>query len=261
MLHYTQSGTGPAVVLLHAFPMDCTLWSAQRKALAAGGFRVISPDLPGFGGSAAASGPPSVDSMADEVDALMADLGIESAVIGGLSMGGYVAMALLRRHPERLTGLILADTKGGADGPEAAANREAVAQSVLASGSTAELAEAMLPSLLGATTVAQRPHVVETVRRWIRAQPATAVAWAQRAMAARPDSLADIMAFGGPVLVLYGAQDVISPEPEAEQLAQSARAGGSATTVVQIPAAGHLTAVEDPERVSSALLTWLRALG
>lgn len=261
MLHFTESGSGPAVVLLHAFPMDCTLWSAQRKALAGQGYRVVTPDLPGFGGSAAAGGPPSLDTMADQVDSLLGSLGIDAAVIGGLSMGGYVAMAMLRRHPQRFTGLVLADTKGGADGAEAAANRESVAASVESTGSTVELAEAMLPNLLGETTMEHRPQVVQTVRRWIRAQPAVAVAWAQRAMAARPDSLADIAAFGAPVLVLYGAEDTLAPEPDAQRMAEAARSGGSATSVVPIPQAGHLTAVENPDRVSQALIAWLHDLG
>ena len=118
----------------------------------------------------------------------------------------------------------------------------------------------MLPNLLGATTRDSRPDVVATVRRWIGAQPAAGVAWAQRAMAARPDSLVDIGAFGRPVLVLYGAEDTISPAADAAAMAEAARSGGSATTVVEIPAAGHLSAVEDPDAVTHALLGWLATL-
>jgi pimeloyl-ACP methyl ester carboxylesterase len=260
MLHHVENGTGPAVVLLHAFPMDSSLWAAQRQSLAQAGYRVITPDLPGFGGSSPADEPPSLDVMADAVVELLDHLGIERAVVGGLSMGGYVAMALLRLHPDRLSAIILADTKAGADAPEAAANRETVAAAVEAAGSAAGIADGMLPNLLGATTRESRPDVVTTVRRWIGAQPAAGVAWAQRAMAARPDSLADIAAFGGPVLVLYGAQDTISPAADAAAMADAARSGGSATTVVEIPAAGHLTAVEDPDAVTHALSGWLATL-
>ena len=121
MLHAIDVGQGPAVVLLHAFPMDSALWASQRRALAGEGFRVVSPDLPGFGGSAPSRSAPSLDVMADEVAALMEELGIDRAVVGGLSMGGYVAMAMLRRHPARIAGLVLADTKAAADTPEAAA--------------------------------------------------------------------------------------------------------------------------------------------
>ena len=162
MLHHAESGTGPAVVLLHAFPMDATLWAPQRGALAERGFRVITPDLPGFGGSPLSERAPDLDVMADEVADLMAGLGVDEAVVGGLSMGGYVAMAMLRRHRARVSALLLADTRAGADSPEAAANREAVAGSVQAAGSTAQLAEMMLPQLLGTTTLRLRPEVVAT---------------------------------------------------------------------------------------------------
>jgi pimeloyl-ACP methyl ester carboxylesterase len=257
MLHHAESGTGPAVVLLHAFPMDATLWAPQRGALAERGFRVITPDLPGFGGSPLSERAPDLDVMADEVADLMAGLGVDEAVVGGLSMGGYVAMAMLRRHRARVSALLLADTRAGADSPEAAANREAVARSVQAAGSTAQLAEMMLPQLLGTTTLRLRPEVVATVGRWIRAQPPAAVAWAQRAMARRPDSTATLADFGGPTLVLHGSEDTLSPAAEAEAMAAATRRGGSPTTVVQVPAAGHLTAVEDPGAVTAALLDWL----
>ena len=260
MLHHVESGSGHPVVLLHAFPMDNSLWAAQRQALGQAGHRVITPDLPGFGGSALAEDAPSLDVMADAVVELLDHLGIEHAVVGGLSMGGYVTMALLRRHPERMSAIILADTKAGADTPEAAANRQAAADAVQEAGTAAGIADAMMPNLLGATTRDSRPDVVATVRRWIGAQPAAGVAWAQRAMAARPDSLADIGGFGRPVLVLYGAQDTISPAADAAAMAEAARSGGSATTVVEIPDAGHLSAVEDPDAVTHALLGWLATL-
>ena len=224
------------------------------------GHRVITPDLPGFGGSGLVATPPSLDAMADAVVDLMDHLGIDRAVVGGLSMGGYVTMALLRRHPGRLSAMILADTKASADAPEAEANREMVALAVESAGSAAGIADGMLPNLLGTTTRESRPEVVATVRRWITAQPAAGVAWAQRAMAVRPDSLMDIAGFGRPVLVLYGAEDTISPAADAALMAGAARSGGSDTTVVEIPAAGHLSAVEDPEAVTHALLGWLATL-
>lgn len=257
MLHYIETGTGPAVVLLHAFPVDSALWAAQRRPLGQAGLRVITPDLPGFGGSGVPEADPSLDVMADEVAGLLDGLGIERAIVGGLSMGGYVAMAMLRRHPQRLAGVVLADTKGGADGPEAIATRLGMADRVEAAGRASIIADAMLPNLLGETTRAERPDVVTAVRRWIGAQRATGVAWAQRAMAARPDSMPDIAAFGRPVLVLYGEEDTISPAAEAAALAEAARSGGSPTEVVEIPASGHLTAVENPQAVNRALAAWL----
>ena len=259
MLHNAESGAGSPVVLLHAFPMDSALWRAQRQALATAGYRVLSPDLPGFGGSAVSEAEPSVDVMADEVVALLDARGVESAVVGGLSMGGYVTMALLRRHPERVRGLILADTKASADTSEAARNRLAMAERVEQSGS-AEIAAGLVANLLGATSHAERPAVVQAVLRWIGAQPPAGIAWAQRAMAARPDSLADLAGFGGPALVLYGAEDVVTPAPESQAMADALRTGGSTVTLREIPRVGHLSAVEDPEAVTDALRDWLDSL-
>jgi pimeloyl-ACP methyl ester carboxylesterase len=257
MLHFVDGGHGEPVVLLHAFPMDSALWAAQRRPLAQAGYRVITPDLPGFGGSALADGEPNLDVMADAVAALLDHLGIERAVVGGLSMGGYVTMALVRRHGSRLRALVLADTKASADTAEAAQGRLAMAAAVEQAGSTAAVAEAMLPNLLGTTTHAQRPEVVAAVRRWITAQRPAAVAWAQRAMAVRPESFADLAAFDGPVLVLHGAEDTISPASDAQAMADAARQGGAPTTLGAIPEAGHLAAVEAPDEVTRALLDWL----
>ncbi|HEX6888576.1 MAG TPA: alpha/beta hydrolase [Candidatus Nanopelagicales bacterium] len=269
MLHFVDSGpvepggppdAGPPLVLLHAFPMDGALWAAQRRALGREGRRVITPDLPGFGGSPLSEAPPSLDVVADEVAALLDELRIERAIVGGLSMGGYVTMAMLRRHRQRVAAVVLADTKASADTVEAAANRHSMADAVEAAGTTAQVAEAMLPNLLGATTHASRPQVVATVRRWITAQRPAAVAWAQRAMAARPDALADLAAFGGPVLCLTGAEDAIATPADAAAMAEAARSGGSQTTVVEVPGAGHLSAIEDPDAVTGALRGWLTAL-
>ncbi len=198
--------------------------------------------------------------MADAVLELLDHLGIDRVVLAGLSMGGYVAMALLRKAPERISALVLADTKGSADTAEAAANREAVATAVETAGSTAGIVDGTLSNLLGATSRESRPEVVATVRRWILAQPAAGVAWAQRAMAARPDSASDIGSYGGPVLVLYGEQDTVTTPADAAAMAQAARDGGSATTVAAITGAGHLSSVEDPGAVTEALLGWLRTL-
>lgn len=260
MLHHVESGSGAPLVLLHAFPLDSGLWRAQRSDLAEEGFRVITPDLPGFGGTSLSRADPSLDVVADEVAALLDALDLEQAVVGGLSMGGYVTMAMLRRHPQRLRAIVLADTKAAADTPQAAANRLSVADAVEHARRSADLVDAMLPALLGETTRSQRPDVVDKVTRWITAQPAAGVAWAQRAMAGRPDSLADLAAYGGPVLVFYGAEDTISPMADAVAMADAARSGGSAVTVIEVPTVGHLSAVEDPPAVSRAMAGWLRSL-
>lgn len=253
-LHFVESGKGPAVVLLHAFPVDCLLWASARKALAGAGYLAITPDLPGFGGSPQALGEPSLDYYADEVTHLLDHLNVAQATVVGLSMGGYVAMNMLRRSPQRLSGVVLVDTKPGQDTEPARQNRLAIADRVEAGWPLAELAATMLPNLLGETTRRANPQLGLQVGRWITAQDPRAIAYAQRAMAARPDSSAEIAAYSGPVLVVRGVEDTIS---SAEEAAAMVGQPSPRRQLVEIPGAGHLSAVENPQAVDAALLNWL----
>ena len=171
-LAHRESGSGIPLVLLHAFPLSSAMWLEQREILGAR-CRVITPDQRGFGGSPLGDDPPSLDACAEDLLALLDGLGLERIVLGGLSMGGYVAMALLRRAPERVAALVLADTKADADTPEAREVRLRTAETVESEG-TAQLAEQMLPALLGATTLERRPGVAGRVRGLVAAAPAPA---------------------------------------------------------------------------------------
>lgn len=256
-LAHVAEGDGPAMVLLHAFPCTGGMWAAQRSALAADGWRVVTPDLRGFGASPLGTDSPSMDRMADDVLALLDRLGIDRCVLGGLSMGGYAAMALLRRRPEVVAGLVLADTKATADGSEAAANRERMAAAVDAAGSAAGvLRESVVPALIGPTTVATRPEVVAQVERFVAAAPADAVAWAQRAMASRPDSLDTLADTHVPALVVWGEEDVLSPAVEARAMLSALPRG----TGVELAGSGHLTALEVPDALSTAIREFARPL-
>lgn len=250
-----EAGTGPAVVLLHAFPLNASMWSAQREALS-GSYRVICPDQRGFGGTQLGHDEPSLDEVADDVVAMLEARGVETFVLGGLSMGGYVAMALLRRHAERVRAVILADTKAGADTPEAVANRMRVAERALADGNADVLVEEMLPKLVGATTKASRPLVYGRVKALVERAPAYAIAWAQRAVAARPDSFDTLRAVSVPTLVVGGDEDEISPPAEAQAIAEAVPGAASVT----IAGAGHLTAVETPEEFNAAVAAFLASL-
>lgn len=254
-LHHRDTGSGLPVVLLHAFPLSSAMWLPQREALAAS-YRVITPDQRGFGGSALGADPPSLDAAADDVDGLLAAKGIDAAVIGGLSMGGYVAMALLRRHPERVRALILADTKASADSAAARENRERIATAVEADEDSPVLIEEVLPTLVGPTTVDTRPLVYGRIRGMVQSAPGAAVAWAQRAMAARPDSFDTLRSVGVPTLVIVGTEDALSPPAEAVEIADAV----PGANLLRLEQAGHLTAVEVPEDFNAALLTFLAAL-
>lgn len=247
----------PTVVLLHAFPLDSRLWDDVLDPLVESGWDVVVPDLRGFGQSAyGEDGPddePSLVWMARDVLGILDRLGVNSAVVVGLSLGGYVAMELVRQDASRIAGLALVDTKASADGDEARANRLRIAEQVLEAGSTTALARAMLPGLLGATTLASRPEVVERVRGWIEEADPAGVAWAQRAMAARPDSHADLAALTVPALVLWGEEDGLAPRAEQDSMVAALRDA----RVVEVPGCGHLSAVEAPEAVVAALVAFL----
>lgn len=244
-------------MLLHAFPLDKRLWDGVVDAVADSGWDVVVPDLRGFGESSFGDdGPddePSLTLMARDVLAMLDRIGEHAVVVAGVSMGGYVAMAMLREDPSRVAGLVLVDTKATADSDEAWGNRLRVAERVLEAGSTEALARTMLPSLLGPRTLEERPEVAEQVRGWIEEADPAAVAWAQRAMAERPDSRDDLAAFVGPSLVIFGEDDALSPRAEQDLMVAALRD----VRVVPLPDVGHLAPIEAPAAVADALVSFL----
>ncbi|MQA84672.1 MAG: alpha/beta fold hydrolase [Streptosporangiales bacterium] len=254
-LYSREAGTGLPLVLLHAFPLSSAMWLAQREGLS-GVCRVITPDLRGWGGSPLGGEDPSIDLMADDVAALLDSKNIDRAVVGGQSMGGYVAMAFLRRHPDRVLGLILADTKAGADPEAARANRERSAARVLADERPDVLLEEVLPGLVGSTTKERRALVYGRVRGLVQSAPPPAAAWSLRAMASRPDSFEMLRKARVPALVLVGEEDQLSPVADAEATADAL----PEARMVTIPDAGHLTAVEQPEAFNEAVREFVAGL-
>lgn len=241
MLAYSEIGEGPALVLLHAFPMDRSLWREVAPALAELGWRVITPDLPGFGASPEPAA--SVEEMAERVALLLNELGEHAAVVAGCSMGGYAAMAFASLFPERTAGLVLVDTKGNADGEEARANRERIAEQVLSSGSTAALAVTQPDVMLSAETREQRPQVTAWLQDVIRAQQPAGVAAAQHAMAKRLEQFEMLAGLHVPVLCIRGSDDAISSADDHTRMARAARDGLDIT----VPGAGHLVPIETPD--------------
>ncbi len=256
-------GTLP-LVLLHGFPLDHRMW-LDATDLIAGDRTVLAADLPGFGTSP--SGPdvaahlgadpaPSVDVMGDGVAAALRHAGIERATVAGLSMGGYVAMSIVARHPELVAGLGLLDTKATADDDAARAKRFEVAEQVLAE-QRVDAVLGMRTALLGATNRVARPDLVERIAGWIGEQGPQAVAWAQRAMAARPDRAEVLAGYAGPAVVIVGDEDEIAPVQVARQMADLL----ADVELVVVPRAGHMTSNESPEPVASALTRLLRRAG
>jgi pimeloyl-ACP methyl ester carboxylesterase len=211
--------------------------------------------LPGFGQSPLPDCDPDLDVVVEEILGVLAERDVERVVVGGVSLGGYVTMALLRRRPSIVAGVLLCDTKATADGEDARANRERLAQLVLDSPEESGriLEQAVLPGLLGESTRASRPEVVERVRGWLHEADPRAVAWYQRAMAARPDSRGTLADVDPPTLVVWGEEDALSPRVEQDAMLEVL----SDATLAAIAGAGHLANVEDPAAVTHALLGFL----
>lgn len=242
------------LLLLHAFPVDARMWDPVREALSAR-VRLITPDQRGLGRSPLpdTDRAPSLDDAARDVVALLDRLGLDQVVLGGLSMGGYLTMAVLRQAPERVGGLVLMNTKAGADTPEAAANRERVASRAETEDGLAWLADEMVPNLLAEHTRTAHPGVAATARELIESQQGAGVAWAARAMAARPDSMDVLAAADVPALVVVGEEDGLTPPAEARAMA----AVLSNSDLVVLPGTGHLSALDAPAALTDAILGWL----
>jgi pimeloyl-ACP methyl ester carboxylesterase len=258
------AGSGPPVVLLHAFPLDGRMWAPQVEALS-GSFQVIVPDLRGFGAARGAVADPDehdlgeggwMDLLADDVALLLDRLEVERAVVAGLSLGGYLAFALWRRHAARIRALGLIATRAGKDREEAARNRLEMAERVGEEG-VAFVPTVMLPRILGATSRATRPEVIERVTRLIIEQSPAGVAAAQRGMATRADSTGTLGSIDVPVLVIAGAEDETIPVGDAKLIADQVRNG----RLVEIESAGHLVNLEQAELLNQLVYQFVSELG
>ncbi|WP_327285434.1 MULTISPECIES: alpha/beta hydrolase [unclassified Streptomyces] len=242
------------VVLLHALPLDSSMWEATARELRARGHRVLTPDQCGFGSAPATDRAPSLDHVADELARELDRQGIGAVALAGCSMGGYVAMAFLRRHPRRVGALALLAARSTADTAEAAGQRLRFAEAVLDDAARARIVTATTPSLLGATTRARRPLLLERVTGLALAAPPRSVAWAQRAIAARTDSTAALRAAEVPAVVVIGAEDELVSLDEACATAEELPNG----RLVALPGVGHLAPLEAPE-ATAEILTGLLA--
>jgi len=252
-----DAGTGSPLVLLHPFPFTADVWSGQLRTLSSRR-RVIAPNLRGFGGTVPfdATTPPSIDAMADDVAALLEALQLDGPVtLGGVSMGGYVALAFARRHASRLRALILADTRAEPDDADAREKRDASIARVT-QGDVAGFVEDMLGKLVGNTTRAERPEVVQRLRENMLRTPATTLASTLAALRDRPDARPNLGAIRVPALVIVGQEDVVTPPAAAEVMAGAI----SRAKLVAIPGAGHLSNVEAPNAFDEAVEVFLTTL-
>jgi pimeloyl-ACP methyl ester carboxylesterase len=253
-LKYEEAGSGFPLILLHGFPHNRSLWADELFGLS-DRCRVIAPDLRGFGESP--SGPPwSMESFADDVAELMERLDIEKAVIGGLSMGGYVAFDFVRRYSDRVHSLLLADTRSGADSDETRAKRRDLQTLARTAGAVA-VADAQMTGMIGATTRESRPDVVQRVHAMLSAAPVEGIVGALEAMMNRPDSTRLLSEIDVPVLIVVGEEDALTPVKESR--AMHAAIAGS--TLAVIPKAGHVSNIENPVAFNSAMRNFLASVG
>ena len=237
----------PALVLLHAFPLDRSMWDREVRALADAASPIVAPSFPGFGRSDLPSRQPSLDDYADAVIDVLDAARVKTAAFAGLSLGGYVAFSIWRRHRRRVERLALIDTKAEADTPEAAQNRIRLAGLIREHGIDALL---KTPPKWLRDGAPQWPAVKEL----IKTQRPEAVAQASIAMAGRADSTDALATIDVPTAVIVGEADAITPLANAKTMHEAIK--GSSLTV--LPDAGHLANVEAPEAFDKAIRSWLR---
>lgn len=248
-----EHGRGEPVLLVHGFPLDRRMWRGQVGAL--DGVRLILPDLRGHGESEAGPPPYPMVSLAEDLRQILDHLGLARVVLGGLSMGGYVALAFAARYPERLRALVLLDTQPGADPPEVRETRVATAARVRRDGVEAVAGE-LLERLVGGRSV--EPEIIELTRRMILDTSSEGMVGALEGMAARPDSTPLLPAIACPTLVIAGSEDAITPPARARAMA----AAIPGAELVEIRGAGHLAPLERPDAVNAVLQDFLaRVLG
>jgi 3-oxoadipate enol-lactonase len=254
-LNYREWGSGVSVVLVHGFPFDGAIWEATLARLSDVA-RVLAPDLPGFGGSAAGDGQASMESYAEALAGWLEGLGLDRVVLAGHSMGGYVAFAFARKYPHLLKGFLPVCTRPGPDSDTAREGRYKQAEAVAEEGPQA-VVDAMLPRLFSPDSYDTKPDLVEQVKHVMLRQSPDSIRAALFAMASRPDSTPFLPSIEVPCLVISGADDAIIPAGEAEALLRHLRGAEGAV----IPASGHMPMLENPAEFDDALRQFLAGIG
>lgn len=239
------------LLLLHAFPLSSEMWGPQVEAFR-GRLPVIAPDDPGFGGTPSAAPEGWMDAAADQAAEALKAAGVDRAVVVGLSMGGYVAFSFVRRHPELVAGLVLANTRSGAD-PNAAKETRAALAARLRTEGNGFLADSPPPLLSEGAPSA----LLEQVQGIIRRQPAEAIAGAALGMASRVDSTGDLAGIAVPTLVITSSGDKLIPADATSPMAQ--QIPGAELLVIE--GAGHLSNLEAPNEFNQALEGLIRRAG
>lgn len=253
-LAYRDEGSGKPVVFLHAFPLDQTMWD-QQLAILASGYRVVTFDWRGFGDSEGSSTGSTMPIFADDLAGLLDHLEIKQATICGLSMGGYAAFALHRKYANRISALILCDTRATADTDEGKQGRRQMADLARSKGASA-IADSMIPRVLGETTLQNNPAVAKRVRTMIEATNPEAIAQASIGMAQRSDSTDMLLLIACPTLIIVGEEDKLTPISDAEKMHQAI----ASSRLEVIRQTGHLSNLEQPATFNRVISDFLAQL-
>ena len=254
-LAYGDRGNGLPLMLIHGFPLCRKMWRPQAEALAKAGCRVITPDLRGFGESGLSSGTVSMDVYADDIVALMDHLGIDRAVTGGMSMGGYVLLNLLERYPERVAAAIFITTRAGGDDDAGKARRTALAEACRAKG-ILPVAEAFRTILFAPATLTENPELVDEVFGWINASAPLGAAAGLIAMRDRKDYVGLLGSISHPSLVIGAELEQASPVENSRIIAE----GLPEADLCILHGSGHMVNLEQPEGFNDAILEFLAGL-
>jgi pimeloyl-ACP methyl ester carboxylesterase len=255
ILAYDDNGSGQPLLLIHGFPLNRTMWRLQVEALTEAGYRVITPDLRGFGESRMTSATVSMSSYADDIIALMDQLDLPQAVIGGMSMGGYVLLNLLERYPERVAAAIFIVTRAGADDEAGKGRRTALAAATASEGMNPVL-DVFRNILFAPATLTDHPELVAEVSGWISATDPSAAAAGLIAMRDRQDYLPRLGTIRQPALVIGAEQDKTIPSEQSRLLA----AGIAGAKLSLLQGGGHLVNLEEPDEFNAAIKEFLRYL-
>lgn len=249
---FSEQGQGPAVILLHGFPLDRRMWDAQVKCLAEAGFRAITPDLRGFGGTDAPPGSYSMDLMADDIVGLMDQLDISRASVGGMSMGGYILLNLLERYPQRLSSALFIVTQAADDNDAGRLRRSALSETALG-GKAAEVTDIFKKVLFAERTTRDNPSLIRKVGAWMQEASPLGLSGGLLAIRDRASYLSELHRFSLPALVIGAEEDRAIPIDRSVELAE----GLPNATLCRIPHAGHMANLEQPEAFNRCLLNFL----
>jgi len=252
MLACSEQGQGPAVLLVHGFPLNRQMWQPQLEALSASGFRALAPDLPGFGDSPPLSGSVSMRRYAEELVALLDKLGIDKAMVCGMSMGGYVLLSMLEFFPARVSAAGFIVTRAAADDAAGRQKRSELAGTARSQGAE-PVADIFSDLVFAPDTVQQHPELVERVRGWMLSSNPEGVAGALEAMRERTDYSGRLSEISQPALVIGAAEDRAIPLDQSQLLAEGLADGQLAV----IPGAGHMANLEQPTLFNQALIDFL----